>query len=80
MLSSLSDPILPIFAILALGYCLNRLGLFDVVAAQSINKFVFFRGHACSHFFHCLDCADTVEKLQISPSGKFIYTLTISKF
>ena len=42
MLSSLSDPILPIFAILALGYCLYRLELFDVIAAQSINKFVFY--------------------------------------
>jgi len=42
MLSSLSDPILPIFAILALGYFLYRLGMFDVIAAQSINKFVFY--------------------------------------
>lgn len=42
MLSSLSDPILPIFALLALGYCLYRLELFDVIAAQSINKFVFY--------------------------------------
>lgn len=51
MLSSLSDPILPIFAILALGYCLNRLGLFDVVAAQSINKFVFYVATPALIFF-----------------------------
>jgi predicted permease len=42
MLSSLSDPILPIFAILGLGFCLYRLKMFDVPAAQSINKFVFY--------------------------------------
>ena len=42
MFSSLLDPILPIFAILALGYCLYRQKIFDVNAAQSINKFVFY--------------------------------------
>ena len=42
MLSSLADPILPIFAILALGFCLYRLKTFTVSAAQSINKFVFY--------------------------------------
>ena len=42
MLSSLADPILPIFAILALGFCLYRLKTFDVSAAQSINGFVFY--------------------------------------
>jgi len=42
MLSSLFDPILPIFAILALGFYLYRLNTFDVSAAQSINKFVFY--------------------------------------
>ncbi|MGI9315885.1 MAG: AEC family transporter [bacterium] len=51
MLSSLSDPILPIFAILALGYCLNRLGLFDAVTAQSINKFVFYVATPALIFF-----------------------------
>jgi predicted permease len=42
MLTTLANPILPIFAILALGYCLQRFGLFDVTVAQSINRFVFF--------------------------------------
>ena len=42
MLATLADPILPIFAILALGYTLHRSGLFDVQIAQAINKFVFF--------------------------------------
>jgi len=42
MLESLSDPILPIFAILVLGYYLFRVGMFDVSNAQSINKFVFY--------------------------------------
>ena len=37
----------------------------------------------CAGFFYAYECpflADTVEKLQIFPNGKFIYTLTISKF
>lgn len=42
MLNTLADPILPVFAILALGYVLHRSGLFDVPIAQAINKFVFF--------------------------------------
>jgi malonate transporter len=42
MLSTLADPILPIFTMLALGYGLHRSGLFDAPVAQSINKFVFF--------------------------------------
>lgn len=42
MLATLANPILPIFAILALGYGLHRSGLFDVPVAQAINKFVFF--------------------------------------
>lgn len=42
MLTTLADPILPIFAILALGYVLHRGGLFDVSVAQGINKFVFY--------------------------------------
>jgi predicted permease len=42
MLATLADPILPIFAVLALGYGFHRSGLFGVVAAQAINKFVFF--------------------------------------
>jgi malonate transporter len=42
MLATFADPILPIFAILALGYVLHRSGLFDVPMAQAINKFVFF--------------------------------------
>lgn len=42
MLATLADPILPIFAVLALGYGLHRSGLFDVPVAQAINKFVFF--------------------------------------
>lgn len=42
MLSTLANPILPVFAILALGYVLHRSGLFDVPIAQAINKFVFY--------------------------------------
>lgn len=42
MLTTLANPILPIFAILALGYILQKTGLFDVPVAQGINKFVFF--------------------------------------
>ena len=42
MLTTLANPILPVFAILALGYVLHRSGLFDVPVAQAINKFVFF--------------------------------------
>lgn len=42
MLTTLANPILPIFAILALGYGLHRFGLFDVPTAQAINRFVFF--------------------------------------
>lgn len=42
MLDTLANPILPIFAILALGYGLHRSNLFDVPVAQAINKFVFF--------------------------------------
>jgi len=42
MLSTLSDPILPIFAILVLGFIAYRTKAFDVPAAQMINKFVFY--------------------------------------
>jgi len=42
VLATLADPIVPIFAVLALGYGCHRLGLFSVTAAQAINKFVFF--------------------------------------
>lgn len=42
MWTSLTNTILPIFALLAIGFSLHRLKIFDVVAAQSINKFVFF--------------------------------------
>ena len=42
MLSTLADPILPIFAILVLGFITFRWGAFDVSAAQVLNKFVFY--------------------------------------
>lgn len=42
MFAALADPILPIFAILAVGYGLQRAGLFDVAAAQVVNRFVFY--------------------------------------
>lgn len=42
MPATLADPILPIFSILAVGYVLNRSGLFDVSTAQAINRFVFY--------------------------------------
>ena len=47
MLTTLANPILPIFAILALGYVLHRSGLFDVPVAQAINKFVFLCAANC---------------------------------
>ena len=42
MMSSLFNPILPIFAILALGYFLYQKKIFEVSDAQSINRFVFY--------------------------------------
>jgi malonate transporter len=42
MLSVLADPILPIFLTLILGYVFRRTGLFDALAAQAINRFVFY--------------------------------------
>ncbi|NQZ30954.1 MAG: AEC family transporter [Oceanospirillaceae bacterium] len=42
MLSTLIDPILPIFTILLLGFIAFRTKAFDVPAAQIINKFVFY--------------------------------------
>lgn len=42
MLSTLLDPILPIFIILLLGFIAFRCNAFDVPAAQTINKFVFY--------------------------------------
>lgn len=42
LLSNLADPILPIFVALMVGYGMRHLGFFDVDAAQSINRFVFY--------------------------------------
>jgi len=42
MFSTLANPILPIFAILMLGYAFFHIKLFDVITAQAINKFVFY--------------------------------------
>ncbi len=42
MLATLGDPVLPIFAVLAAGYVLQKLGMMDVSHAQAINRFVFY--------------------------------------
>ncbi|MFM7965925.1 MAG: AEC family transporter, partial [Betaproteobacteria bacterium] len=42
MLSSLQDPILPIFMALLVGYSLRRINFFEVSNAQAINRFVFY--------------------------------------
>ena len=42
MLSTLYNPILPIFAILLLGFISYRTRSFDLPSAQTLNKFVFF--------------------------------------
>ncbi|MBT8456722.1 MAG: hypothetical protein HKO95_03160 [Rhodobacteraceae bacterium] len=42
MLSTLADPVLPIFAVLAAGYMLNKAGAMDASHAQAINRFVFY--------------------------------------
>ena len=42
MLSTLADPILPIFTILVLGFFAYKMRAFDVKGAQVINKFVFY--------------------------------------
>jgi predicted permease len=42
MLATLADPILPIFMPMVVGYYLRLRGVFDVAAAQAINRFVFF--------------------------------------
>lgn len=42
MLATLGDPILPVFAVLALGYGFAKLGLMEIAHAQAINRFTFF--------------------------------------
>ncbi len=42
MLETLGDPVLPIFAVLAAGYILQKLGAMDTGHAQAINRFVFY--------------------------------------
>jgi malonate transporter len=42
LLSNLADPILPIFMALMVGYGMRHLRFFDVGAAQTINRFVFY--------------------------------------
>lgn len=42
MLTTLANPILPIFAVLAVGYVLHFWGVLDVPTAQAVNKFVFY--------------------------------------
>jgi predicted permease len=44
MLGTLADPILPIFAVLALGLLGGRYGGFDGEFARSLNRFVFYIG------------------------------------
>lgn len=42
MLNSLANPILPIFAILGIGFFAGKVGWFDAVFAKSLNRFVFY--------------------------------------
>ncbi|MBB5516347.1 hypothetical protein FHS89_002378 [Rubricella aquisinus] len=42
MLQTLANPILPIFAILGIGFVAGRVGWFDAGFAKSLNRFVFF--------------------------------------
>jgi malonate transporter len=42
ILSSLQNPILPIFMVMLVGYFMRRINFFDVPSAQGINKFVFY--------------------------------------
>ena len=42
ILSSLQDPILPIFMVMLVGYFMRRINFFDVPSAQGINRFVFY--------------------------------------
>jgi malonate transporter and related proteins len=42
ILSSLQDPILPIFMVMLVGYFMRRVNFFDVPSAQGINRFVFY--------------------------------------
>ncbi len=44
MLQALLDPILPIFAILVVGYIMRRAGLFSAEHATAINRYVFYVG------------------------------------
>jgi len=51
MLGTLADPILPIFAILALGMLGGRYGGFDGEFARNLNRFVFYIGQPALIFF-----------------------------
>lgn len=42
MLATLANPIIPIFAILGIGYLAGRQGWFDAEFARALNRFVFF--------------------------------------
>lgn len=42
VLSSLQDPILPIFMVMLIGFVMRRVGFFEVSSAQGINRFVFY--------------------------------------
>lgn len=42
MLAALGDPILPVFAVLAAGFLLQKAGRMDTGHAQAINRFVFY--------------------------------------
>jgi malonate transporter len=44
MLAALADPVLPIFAVLGLGYLMHKAGLMQIAHAQAINSFVFYVG------------------------------------
>ena len=72
MFSTLSDPILPIFAILALGYFLFRTKIFDVSAAQSINKFVFYVATPALIFLIVSDAP--IAKIDSNALGVYFFT------
>ncbi|MCI4666243.1 MAG: AEC family transporter [Neomegalonema sp.] len=47
MLGALADPILPIFAVMAVGVLFGRLRVFDGATARALNGFVFYLAQPC---------------------------------
>lgn len=75
MLTTLANPILPVFAILALGYVLNRAGLFDVSVAQAINRFVFYV--ATPALIFSIIAEAPIERFELRPLGLYFGTQVV---